>query len=160
MYNVTAKCHTPPWLESGEICTSCRRDFKFTFEKSPSRETEAKRRCTSANFSAALTARRSNPWKSCVNPPAAFLRRTLILEKRATSVPAAFYQGYHHTYHTLRSKMSSPLPFNRNCLYKTLTSRGKLVCLLFMFLFIFPIMSASVVTLEERNIPALKIWHP
>lgn len=95
MYNVTAKCHTPLWLESGEICTSCRRDFKFTFEKSPSRETEAKRRCTSANFSAALTARRSNPWKSYVNPPAAFLRRTLILEKRATSVPAAIYQGYH-----------------------------------------------------------------
>lgn len=95
MYNVTAKCHTPPWLESGEICTGCRRDFKFTFEKSPSRETEAKRRCTSANFSAALTARRSNPWKSCVNPPAAFLRRTLIREKQATSVLTTFYHERH-----------------------------------------------------------------
>jgi len=64
--------------------------------RNPRREkTEAKRRCTSANFSAALTARRSNPWKSCVNPPAAFLRRTLIREKQATSVLTTFYHEYH-----------------------------------------------------------------
>jgi len=64
--------------------------------RNPRREkTEAKRRCTSANFSAALTARRSNPWKSCVNPPAAFLRSTLIREKQATSVLTTFYHEYH-----------------------------------------------------------------
>lgn len=114
MYNVTAKCHTPLWLESGEICTGCRRDFKFTFEKSPSRETEAKRRCTSANFSAALTARRSNPWKSCVNPPAAFLRRTLIREKQATSVLTTFY----HKRHTCTAHVAhlKNFPFSRLCL--------------------------------------------